>query len=177
MTLAPSRFANSRHELPLRSVKVALPVAGNLSGWSRYGLVQRMMLGRRQRRATEELARAVVPKPVFTGLETSNDRMARGSGMTGGVLGGRVVAATDMAALGAASKMEPPASCRQAFDATVAARGDSGIDGSITHRSNPTSNILYSSDGLVVVGWVTILPEEGLGRCRWSTMRWESNER
>src|ERR1044072_5612556 len=57
--------------------------------------------------------------------------MAGVSEVAGGVLGGWVVAAADVAALGAAPQMEPPAAVGVALDAAGPAGRDAGVDSGV----------------------------------------------
>ena len=74
-------------------------------------------------------SRAVVPEPVLAGLEALDHRVPGGREVRGGVLGRGGVAAADVAALGAAAQVHPPAAGRVALGAAGAARRDGGVDG------------------------------------------------
>jgi hypothetical protein len=82
---------------------VLLPVSGNATPRTRHRLVTGVVVGRRQHRALQEVARRVVEEPIFIGFKTLDDRMPRVGSMMAGMLGGRRVATTDVAALGAAT--------------------------------------------------------------------------
>jgi hypothetical protein len=62
----------------------------------------------------------VVIKPILTGFETCDDRVTGRSSVLGGVLAGRAIAASDMPALRASAKVQPPAARRQTLNAAVA---------------------------------------------------------
>ena len=83
-----------------RSHQEVLPVGGDPSGRSRYGLVDGMMLRRCEARPLKVFVRSEVPKPIFAWLETADDRVTRRLGMRRGVLAGRVVATPYVPALG-----------------------------------------------------------------------------
>ena len=118
------------------SVQVVLPVGGDPAGWPGNRLVQRVVFGRGEGRTAAVVVGAVVPEPVLTRLEAADDRVAGGSCMGAGVLAGRIVAAADMATLGTAAKVEPPAVGREAFNASGAARRDARVDHNVSHGSS-----------------------------------------
>src|ERR1700677_1560816 len=99
-----------------RSVQLALPVGGDTPGWARSGLVERVVLRRRQLGAFVVLVGGVVPEPVLPRLEAAHDGVVR-TGVLAGVLAGRAVATADMAACRAAAEVEPPPVRREALDA------------------------------------------------------------
>ena len=76
----------------------------------------------RQSRAIERLFRAVIPKPVLSGLEARDDEVAGLSEVRSRVLVRRRIAAADVTALGAAPQVEPPLSGGKAFDTSRPAR-------------------------------------------------------
>jgi hypothetical protein len=80
-----------------------LPVGGDPSGWSRHGLVEGMMLRGREARPFHVFVRPVVPKPILAWLEAADDRVTGRVGVRRGVLAGRVVATSNVAALRAPS--------------------------------------------------------------------------
>jgi len=82
----------------------------------------------RQARAAEQVACAVVVEPPLPGFEAPDDRVSGLGGMLGGVLPGRAVATSDVAALGASTQVKPPTARRQAFGAAGAARLRCRID-------------------------------------------------
>jgi hypothetical protein len=129
--MAGSRIQMQTHDA---SVEEAFPVRGNSASRSGHGLVQRVVLRVCQARAIEELAGAVVVEPVLAGFESTDDWVAGRFGMGGSVLAGRVVATTDMSALSATSKVQPPTAGLEALDAPGTARSHSLDDGSISHR-------------------------------------------
>jgi hypothetical protein len=109
-------------------MKMLLPVRRHPAAWARDRLVEWVVMGGCQPRPSEEFAGAVVPEPILTWLETADDRVLGRSGVVAGMLAGGVVAAADMAALGTAAEMKPPAPHFQAFDATGSAGGDARVD-------------------------------------------------
>src|SRR5436190_17332524 len=101
-----------------------------------------MAVGRGQRRAFDELARAVVVEPVLARLEALDHGVAGPLLVAGRVLGGGVVAAADVAAGGAATQVQPPAIGGHALFTARAARRDRLVDVTrldARHFSNPTS--------------------------------------
>ena len=56
-----------------------LPVGGDPSGWSRHGLVKGMMQRGCEARPLHIFVCSVVPKPILSWLEASNDGVTRGS--------------------------------------------------------------------------------------------------
>ena len=88
-----------------------------------------------QRRAGDKLFAAVVIKPVFARLKAGDNGVFRLVGVFCGVLRGRVIAASNMAALCAAPEVEPPASSGFTFNATGTARWGRSFDGLIGHIS------------------------------------------
>jgi hypothetical protein len=130
-------------------VQVLLPVSRDTAGWARGRLVNWVVVGGRQRSASEEFAGAVVPEPVLTGLETADDRVLGGSGVGGGMLAGGVVAAANVAALGAPAEVEPPAARLQALDAAGAARSYGRDDGWISHLDGTRKSMFGLPDRLI----------------------------
>jgi hypothetical protein len=114
-------------------VQPRLPIAGDTPARSRHGLVQRMMRRRGERGPGHKLFASVVVEPIFARLEAGNDRVVAPSSVGGRVLARGVVAASDVAALGAASQMEPPASCGFAIATACTARLLRGVDCWIAH--------------------------------------------
>ncbi|CAN5212257.1 hypothetical protein BH18ACT5_BH18ACT5_01440 [soil metagenome] len=92
--------------------------------------------GRSQRRANCVTLARVVPEPFLAGLVTLNDRMPGSSRVVAGVLRRRRVATADMAALGTATKVEPPTAGCEALDTTRAARRYCGIDKDLVRSVN-----------------------------------------
>ena len=85
-------------------------------------------------------------EPVFAGFEAADYRVAGGSRMRCGVLGGRGVAAPDVTALGAPAKMQPPSAVGQALNAAGPARWDRGIDSSYgVHVASPRIRVPLDS--------------------------------
>ena len=69
----------------------------------------------------------ITPAPALRRVVAFDDGMTAGFKVSTGVTMGRLIAATDMAALAAKSQMHPSRSDPQAFLATQCARGD-GLD-------------------------------------------------
>ena len=84
--------------------------------------------GSRELGTIERLVGAVVPEPVLTGLEALDHRVPGGLEVRAGVLCRGGVAAADVAALGAAAQVHPPAAGGVAVGAAGAARRDGGVD-------------------------------------------------
>lgn len=118
------------------SVEVVAPVRRDSALGTGHGLFARMVPRWRQRWAVQELVRAVVVEPILAGLEATDNWVVLRTGVPGGMLARRVVAATDMATFSAAAKVEPPASRFEAFDAPRTAGGDRGDYRRITHQYN-----------------------------------------
>jgi hypothetical protein len=89
-------------------VEPTLPIGGDATSRSGRGLIERMVLGVRERRAFVELVRGVVPKPILPWLKAPDHGVARLLGMLCGVLVRRGVATADGATFGAAPEMKPP---------------------------------------------------------------------
>jgi hypothetical protein len=62
-----------------------------------------VVMGRRQRWTFYEVTSRVVEEPILVRLEGLDDRVSQGGCMVTGMLRGRRVAATDVAAVGAAT--------------------------------------------------------------------------
>jgi PPOX class probable F420-dependent enzyme len=116
-------------------VQVGLPVGGDAVLGAGGGLVQRVVVRRGQFRAPlVQPVVGVAPEPGFLGLEALDDRVPGLLGVGAGVLGRRGVAAADVAALGAAAQVEPPAAGRVALGAAGPAGGHRRVDaGDVTH--------------------------------------------
>jgi hypothetical protein len=112
------------------SSEMVLPVGGHTAGRPGNRLLRRMVLRGRKGRAGHELVGAIVPEPVLPWLEAADDRVARGTGMTGGVLAGGIVATADVAALRTTTQVKPPSSGLDAFDTAGPAGNHARIDGS-----------------------------------------------
>jgi hypothetical protein len=89
-------------------VEPTLPIRRDATSRSGRGLIDRVMLGIRQRRAFVELLGGVIPKPILPWLKAPDHAVASFLGVLGGVLVRRGVATADRATLGAASEMKPP---------------------------------------------------------------------
>jgi hypothetical protein len=117
-------------------VEPVLPVRRHAALGPRDRLVDRVVLGRYQRRSRIELVRLVIPKPVFVRLEAPDDEVARGVRVLGGVLARGTVAAAYAAAFGAPAQVEPPATVFQALGATGAARWHRRVYPGICHQAS-----------------------------------------
>ena len=100
---------------------MVLPVGRDSAGRPGYRLVERVVLRWCQDGPFEELVGAVVPKPVLAWFKASDDGVLLRLGVTGGVLAGRVVAATDVTALSATTQVQPPTACLEALNTAGAA--------------------------------------------------------
>ncbi len=110
------------------SVQALLPVARDPARRTRRRLVEGMVPGRGQWWAFDLVLRDVVPEPVLARLVALGDRMTGIRRMMARVLGWGRVAAADMTAGRAATKMEPPTARCQALDTTWPARRNERID-------------------------------------------------
>src|SRR5215207_8048641 len=99
----------------------------NASGRARHWLVEGPMMGRRQDWTLDDLLRRVVPEPVLARLVALGDWMPSIRGVVAGVLRGRRVATTHVAAPRAAPQVEPPAIRGETLDAAVATRRRLGV--------------------------------------------------
>jgi hypothetical protein len=93
----------SSHHSAVSVHQKLLPIGGNSSRWSRYRLIERVVQRWRESGSIEELVRAIVPKPIFTGLKTSDNWVTGRMGVCCRMLSQRVIAAPDVAALRAAA--------------------------------------------------------------------------
>ena len=100
--------------------------------------------------ALVELFGRVVPEPVLSRLEATDDAVLRALCMRRGMLARRGVAASDVAARCAAPQMEPPPPGFEAFDASGSTRGDSWIDSLICHWLLLGSRVDRRCAGMVV---------------------------
>ena len=91
-------------------MKLRLPIARHAPAGARYWLIQRVMCRRGERSARNILLASVVVEPILARLKARNDGVVSPPRVGRGVLARRVVTASDVAALGAPSQMEPPAS-------------------------------------------------------------------
>jgi hypothetical protein len=130
-------------------------------GGSRRWLIQWVMLGRRKPRPVVELLVAVVIEPTFSRFETADQRMPGGFGVGGSVLARRIVAAADVAALGASTEVKPPSLVSLAFEAPCAAGRDGDVDaclfGHPSHATRPRElsqsiNLTNTRDGRKLSG-------------------------
>ena len=115
------------------STQEALPVGRNAAGWSRYGLVNRVVQRRGEARSFDVLVRAIVPEPVFAWLEAADNWVIGRVRMCGGVFLERVVTTPDMATLGAPPQVQPPTAGRETLDAAGSARWHIRINGRRRH--------------------------------------------
>ena len=109
-------------------MQFALPPRRHATGRSGYGLVDRMIVGRREHGAVHELFGHVVPEPVLAGLVALDDGMSGFGSVLARMLGWRRIATADVATQGTPAEVEPPAAGRQALDAARSARRYGGID-------------------------------------------------
>jgi hypothetical protein len=109
-------------------MQLRAPVPRHAPLRSRYGLTRRVRMRRRKLGAIAKLLRPVVVEPVLTGFIALNHGMVRRMRMRGRVLAGRHVAASDMTALCASPKMQPPTAVLKTFDTTIAARNNRRVN-------------------------------------------------
>ena len=109
-------------------MQAPLPIVWHAPSRSRHGLIERMVIWRSQLRAVYVVAGGEVPEPVFARFVAASHRMPGIGGVPVGVLRRRRITTTDMAANGATSQMEPPATRGQALDAAWPARGYRSVD-------------------------------------------------
>jgi hypothetical protein len=119
--LAPSLFAAWLVELPF-------PVVRHLPRRPGSRLAERVVLRRGERRAVSHLVRAVVVVPALAGFEARDDPMARLPGVSTRMLPRRGIATPDVAALGTAPQMKPPATAGKALDTAITARRGARVD-------------------------------------------------
>ena len=100
---------------------MSLPVSRHATPRSRDRLVDRMVMWRRQLWTVDVLLRRVVEEPVLAGLIALDDGVSAFLRMVARVLGWGGVAATDVTAVRASTKVEPPTPTREALDAARAA--------------------------------------------------------
>ena len=124
-------------------VKQILPVGGNAPSGPRHRLIERMRFWRRQAEAAEQVACAIVVEPSLPGFEAPDDRVPGLGVMLRGVLPGRTVATSDMAALGAPTQVKPPTARCQALGTAGAARFRRGID-TVSLRLHGASFVYYA---------------------------------
>lgn len=82
-----------------------MPIWRNAAFGARNRLTARMRVGWRELRARPERFRTVIVDPILAWFVASDDRVFRFVEMPGRMLVRRVVAATDMSAFGAPSKV------------------------------------------------------------------------
>jgi hypothetical protein len=110
-------------------VEVPFPVVRHLPCRPGSRLAERVVLGRGERRALAHLVRPVVVVPVLAGFETRDDPMTRAPGVSTRMLSGRGIATPDVAALGTAPKMKPPATTAgKALDTAITAGRHARVD-------------------------------------------------
>lgn len=134
------RLERTNEDVVSASTQQPLPVAGDTSGRSGRGLIQRVMLRRCERRAVVVgLLAAVVVEPVFCGLVTGDPRMPGRFGVGGGVLARRVITTADVAALSTPAQVKPPPAPLFTLRTAGTARRDSRVDsGVFSHRLHAT---------------------------------------
>ena len=124
-------------------VQQRFPVGRNSSGRSRYGLIFRMRMRRKQLYTLDHRLLLVIVEPILTRLETGDDRMPRCRCMPGCMLTRRAVAASDMPALRAPTEMKPPGfRRRQAFHTPSTAWLRSGVDSALISLHFDSSSLL-----------------------------------
>jgi hypothetical protein len=109
-------------------VQMFVPIGRDPTGGPGRGLVEGVMLRRRKRRPSDHVVGRVVPEPVLAWLEAMDHPMTGVTRVVPGVLRRGRVAAADVAAPRAASKVEPPAARRLAVDAARPRRWYRRID-------------------------------------------------
>ncbi len=82
---------------------MSLPIGRDAPFRARRWLVNRVVRGRSEMWAGNEVFGAVIVKPIFTGLEAGNNRMVRVAGMPRCVLRRGIIATSNVTALGAAA--------------------------------------------------------------------------
>ena len=70
-------------------MQLIFPVAGDATGWSGHGLLDRVMMWRSQDGSLEILLSRVVPEPVLARLIALDDGVLRSAGMAARMLGWR----------------------------------------------------------------------------------------
>jgi len=109
-------------------MQLRFPISWHFTGRARGRLIFRMPTRRSKLFPTDHFLGLVVIKPGLPWLETRCDGMPGHMKVFGCVLAGGTVAAAHMAALCAASQVEPPTTTCKAFSAAVTARWNHGID-------------------------------------------------
>jgi hypothetical protein len=118
-------------------VEVSLPIWGHPILGTRNGLIERVMLWRSQGGTLEISPTGVVEEPVLVGLIAVKYPMPGFGHVATRVLGRRCVAAADVAALGAAAKVEPPTlGCKTLNTARAAGRYRRIDQDLVRHRSS-----------------------------------------
>ena len=112
------------------------PIPGDAALRTWHGLLQRVIARRGQNGAFHLLLVRVVPEPALARFVTLDDRVEGGDRVLPGVPGRRGIATPDMAALGAATEVEPPPAGCETFDTAGAARRNRGIDQDVVHPLN-----------------------------------------
>src|SRR5919197_3847847 len=118
---------------------LATPVGRHPLLRARHRLIEGPALWIGQLRPVVIVAARVVPEPGLARLEALHDRMTRLGRVLAGVLHRGRVAAADVAALGAAAQVEPPAAGGFAFEAAGAARRHGRVDAGTGHDDSSTS--------------------------------------
>ena len=109
-------------------MQLRFPISRHFTGGTREWLIFRMPTRGSKLFTTDHFFGLVVIKPGLPWLETCCDGMPGRPKVFGRVLAEGTVAASHMAALCAASQVEPPTTACKAFNAAVTARRNCGID-------------------------------------------------
>jgi hypothetical protein len=112
--------ASNQRSFPL-FVQQRFPVCRHRSGRSRCRLIRRMRVRSVKPRAGDKFFSAIVIKPPLARFEARDYRMTRSGVMFRSMLTWRTITAADVTTFGASSKMQPPPTLSQAFDATRSA--------------------------------------------------------
>ena len=126
-------------------VQLPNPITWHASDRSGNTLISRVRRGFDHRRAVEHLTGSEAVEPVLPGFEALHDRVSGLDGVLTGVAAERVVAAADVAALGASPQVEPPGPGGFAFDATRSARRNAGVDRCVVHGESPSRAVSLQS--------------------------------
>ena len=125
---------------------MALPVMGHHPCRPGSRLAERVMLGRGERRTLAHLVRLVVVVPALAGFEACDDPMTRPPGVSTGMLCGRGIATSDVAAVGTAPQMEPPPTGGKALNTAITAGRHARVDQGASHRQQATHPIFIRTD-------------------------------
>jgi hypothetical protein len=90
-------------------MQATLPITRHATGRTGHRLIDGMTVGWGEGGAVDVLLRPIVVEPILVRLEAPDNLVARLGDMLARVLGWRVIAAANVAAIGATPEMEPPA--------------------------------------------------------------------